>query len=150
MTDLMKQQPLAGMNAPTLRTFTVVFDGGSLGNPGRGYGSYKLFDAGGELFHEELSYEARGNRVTNNEAEYLTLIAALGRLAEILGERASTADVSILGDSMLVVNQLAGSWKVKKPELRPLHAEALAGLRRFGRYRLQWHDRSNSVRLLGH
>ena len=146
----MSQSTLDGFAATGIPTYTIVFDGGSRGNPGLGYGSFKLFSERGELFHEELSFADRGNRVTNNEAEYLTLIAALKTLVEILGERAPNSRVEVLGDSLLVISQLKGAWKVKKAELRPFHQEALALLRTFGKHDLLWHDRINSVTILGH
>lgn len=148
--DAMTQIGLHGFDQGTMSTYTVIFDGGSKGNPGRGYGSFKLFGEHGEISHEELTFDDRGNRVTNNEAEYLSLIAALKTLSEFLGDRRSHSAVQVYGDSLLVISQLRGQWKVKKAELRPLHAEAGSLLRTFGTYDLQWHDRSNSVSILGH
>jgi ribonuclease HI len=130
--------------------WTIVFDGGSRGNPGAGYGSYVIAVDGENRVHESIEFEDRGPTVTNNEAEYMTLIRALTVLEDILAENAKTATVQIYGDSMLVISQLAGRWKVKKESLRPYHAEASKLLSQFGRVALQWHDRSNSVRVLGH
>jgi ribonuclease HI len=130
--------------------WTIVFDGGSRGNPGAGYGSYVLAVNGKVRLHESLDFADRGPKVTNNEAEYLTLINALTMLDGILKERAATTRVEIFGDSMLVISQLKGVWKVKKDSLRPYHAEASQLLRRFGNVSLQWHERSNSVEILGH
>lgn len=146
----MGQQSLSGFETTNAGTFTVVFDGGSKGNPGRGYGSFKIFGPNGEIAHQELNYDHLGNRVTNNQAEYLTLIGALELLATILGEKVRNAEVVVRGDSMLVINQLLGSWKVKNIELQPLHRRAADLLRKFARRQLVWHDRSNSVRVLGH
>ena len=53
--------------------YTIIFDGGSRGNPGEGYGSYELRTRA-ERQIERLTF---GDHVTNNEAEYRTLIAAL-------------------------------------------------------------------------
>lgn len=146
----MGQQRLDGFGGAESGEFTIVFDGGSKGNPGRGYGSYKIFGPAGEIAHEELNYDHLGNRVTNNQAEYMTLIEGLRRLGLILGEQASGSTVHVRGDSLLVINQLLGSWKVKNLDLQPLHRQASELLRIFGRRRLTWHDRSNSVRILGH
>jgi ribonuclease HI len=146
----MNQSGLRGLEPSSMAKYTIVFDGGSKGNPGLGYGSYKLYSERGELFHERLSFQDRGNRVTNNEAEYLTLIGALRTLIEILEERVPRSQVEVLGDSLLVISQLRGVWKVKKAELRPFHQEALGLLKSFGKYELQWHDRVNSVAILGH
>lgn len=146
----MAQQSLAGLEPVRTAEYSIVFDGGSRGNPGRGYGSYKIVGPDGEVAHKTLSFDDRGNRVTNNEAEYLTLIEALKQLAQLLGDSAINATVNVRGDSQLVIRQLQGSWRVKKAELQPLHRQAGELLRRFGSYRLIWHDRSNSVRELGH
>lgn len=128
----------------------MVFDGGSLGNPGKGYGSFAITGPGGYAAKEKLVYGDYSERVTNNEAEYLTLIAALDRLAGDLGEQARQSRVSVRGDSQLVISQLRGAWKVRKEELKPLHYRASTLLDRFGRFELTWHPRAESVKILGH
>ena len=133
------------------RPYRLVFDGGSLGNPGRGYGSFQIIGPRGEvLLHERLDFAERGDAVTNNQAEYLTLIHALDRFSRTIGERARATAVEIRGDSQLVINQLNGRWKVRNEELRPLFEQARSLLARFGHADLRWHARSNSVDLLGH
>jgi ribonuclease HI len=130
-------------------SYTIVFDGGALGNPGLGYGSYKILLNGGEtvIAHERREY---GDNVTNNQAEYRTLIEALDDLNAKIGQDVQAAHVAVYSDSLLVVSQLQGKWKVKNSGLRPLYQEALEKLGRFRSHTLQWHDRSNSVRTLGH
>jgi ribonuclease HI len=129
--------------------YTIIFDGGSRGNPGEGYGSYELRTRA-ERHIERLSF---GDHVTNNEAEYRTLIAALhdalNRLAAS-GADAKTRTLAVRGDSQLVIFQVTGKWKVRMPHIRPLHAEATALLARFKRADVQWHPRAMSVRTLGH
>lgn len=131
-------------------SYEIVFDGGSLGNPGRGYGSYIVFGPDAEVEKKKLDYADHGNAVTNNQAEYLTLINALESLSGRLGADARAATVSIWGDSNLVVNQVMGSWKVKNAELAPLVERARSALSRFKAWTIRWHDRSHSVRYLGH
>jgi ribonuclease HI len=128
-------------------TFEIVFDGGSLGNPGKGYGSYEITCNGDVLRHVRHDY---GDSITNNQAEYQTLIEALKWLADDLGPNARSARLIVNGDSQLVINQLTGKWKVKHPGIRPLVQEALALIGRFGEVGLTWHARSNSVKRLGH
>ncbi len=130
--------------------YEIVFDGGSLGNPGRGYGSFELRSPTGKTIQEQLTYDELGDLVTNNQAEYLTLIAALERLLSLLGDRAPRVRLIVRGDSQLVLRQLSGQWKVRHPELKPLHAKALGLLRQFGSYDLAWHPRRESVKVLGH
>ena len=56
---------------------------------------------------------------TNNYAEYMGVILALEK-ALALGAR----EVELVLDSMLIVEQLSGRWKVKHPAIRPLAARA--------------------------
>jgi ribonuclease HI len=56
---------------------------------------------------------------TNNVAEYQALIAGL-EAARAFPARV----VRVRADSMLVVEQLNGRWRVKQNHLRPLHARA--------------------------
>lgn len=146
----MGQQSLTGFEASGAGTYEIVFDGGSLGNPGRGYGSYKITGPTGQIALDRLSFDEFGNLVTNNQAEYRSLIGALERLLAVLGSRAQSATVIVRGDSLLVISQLRGVWKVRNAALRPLYERAAALLKQFGRAELEWHDRTNSVRELGH
>ena len=131
--------------------YTVVFDGGSQGNPGPGYGSYALTRHEGE--RESIVRLDFGREMTNNEAEYETLIAALhGLIERIEAAGASPGDVSleIRGDSKLVLNQVQGTWKATNDRMRALRNRARNLLSRFDAYRLIHHDREESVRILGH
>ena len=128
--------------------YDVTFDGGSLGNPGKGYGSY-VIDTNEERGEPvRLDFSPNREIVTNNQAEYRSLIAALQRILETNGD--ASASVVIHGDSKLVLEQLAGRWKVKNAGLAPLHREASSLLREFASVAFQWHGRANSVSRLGH
>ncbi|MDP9366300.1 MAG: ribonuclease HI family protein [Chloroflexota bacterium] len=127
--------------------FTIVFDGGAIGNPGRGYGSYQIVGREGLVAQERLEY---GDRVTNNQAEYRTLVEALEDLRDRLGRDATRSSIAVRGDSQLVIQQVTGRWKVKHPELQPLRAQVVDLLRGFARSDVAWHRRDASVRLLGH
>jgi ribonuclease HI len=127
--------------------FTVVFDGGSLGNPGLGYGSFEIVDQQGSIAAEKIEF---GNGMTNNQAEFRALIAGLDSLLAIVSERASTHSIAVRGDSQLVIRGLTGEWKVKHPGLQPLHRQARQLLDRFGSVDLAWHPRRESVRTFGH
>lgn len=126
---------------------TIVFDGGSVRNPGKGYGSYLIITSGGQLAGQRLDF---GDNVTNNQAEYRTLVVALRDATTRDDVRPEEASVAVRGDSSLVINQLAGRWKVKHPDLQPLHREAALLLQRFKRIDVGWQPRSLSVRVLGH
>jgi len=130
--------------------YIVIFDGGSRGNPGPGYGSYRLRTRDGREDARRLEF---GEAMTNNEAEYRTLIAALddliGRI-EQTGKDPSAFTVEIRGDSRLILAQLRGEFRVRAAHLRPLWEAARARLARFREARLIWQPRKASVKDLGH
>ena len=108
---------------------------------------------GGSLFATQLRRvigSGSETRITNNQAEYMTLIRALHWLADQLDDDAAEVSVAVWGDSQLVINQLQGMWKVRNEGLKPLVREAQEQLSRFGRTRLTWHPRAFSVARLGH
>lgn len=95
---------------------TAYFDGGARSNPGpAGYGVYIVDDEGKVL--AELS-GSLGN-TTNNIAEYNGLIAALQWAVDH-----DVTAITIKGDSLLIVEQMRGNYKVKNEGLRPLHMKA--------------------------
>ena len=103
------------MPTPRLKIF---FDGGCRPNPGR----------------MEAAVVARGvthlfadlGHGTNNDAEWLALIAAL-RLAQDLG----VEDFVLLGDAATVIHQATGAWKCRSPALQAHLATfvAMGGIR---------------------
>jgi probable phosphoglycerate mutase len=94
----------------------AYIDGGARGNPGpAGYG-VRIEQADGTLV-EEFG-EAIGH-ATNNVAEYRGLIAALE-----WARARDCAGLLVRSDSLLLVQQMRGRFKVKHPGLQPLHARA--------------------------
>jgi ribonuclease HI len=101
--------------------YTANIDGGARGNPGpAGWGAV-IQAADGTVV------ELRGAlpHATNNVAEYSGLLAAL----EWCRTKGAT-DVHIKSDSLLLVQQMRGVYKVKNEGLKPL----------YGRARLLAHD----------
>lgn len=130
--------------------FTLICDGGSLGNPGKGYGSYQLADPDG---HHEIVRLDFGDGITSNQAEYRTLIAGIedaARRAIEIGQQPTATALVIRTDSKLLVEQVAGRWKVRHPALQPLNTRARVLLQRFGRWEISWQPRAATVRVLGH
>lgn len=125
----------------------MVFDGGSLGNPGKGYGSYQIVEPAGVLSARQIEF---GDGMTNNQAEFRALIAGLDELLQIIGTRAESMSLAVRGDSQLVIRGLTGEWKVKHPGLQPLHRQASDMLGRFRATDLAWQPRRESVRTFGH
>jgi ribonuclease H / adenosylcobalamin/alpha-ribazole phosphatase len=100
------------------RRVLVEADGGSRGNPGQAAYGAVLKDADtGEVLAERS--EPIGI-ATNNVAEYRGLIAGL----EMAREHAPDAEVEVRMDSKLVIEQMAGRWKIKHPDMRPLALQA--------------------------
>jgi ribonuclease HI len=128
--------------------YTIVFDGGSLGNPGLGYGSFEI--SGSSIATVTASELEFGRDMTNNQAEFHALIAALEQLLAIVDGNAERSSLAIRGDSQLVINGLAGKWRIKNPGLQPLYQRASALLRQFASVDLAWHPRHESVRTFGH
>lgn len=132
------------------RPVVLTFDGGSLGNPGRAYGSFRLTPARGKAFPPKRVEFGYG---TNNQAEYQALIAGLEAVllwAVKSGHDPRVTRVELRGDSQLVLNQLSGEWKVKDPDLRRLHSRARSLIDQFGRVEFVHQPRAITVRALGH
>ncbi|MGE5180380.1 MAG: ribonuclease HI family protein [Bacteroidota bacterium] len=96
--------------------YTVHTDGAARGNPGPSAIGVVVQDETGRVIYE--ASRCLGTN-TNNEAEYLALIAALEYLKE---SRFTEADFVL--DSELVVRQIQGRYRVKEPRLQQLHARA--------------------------
>jgi ribonuclease HI len=104
----------------------VHVDGGSRGNPGPAAAAAIIATPDGEVLARES--ETLGI-ATNNVAEYCGVLLGLTR-ARALG----ATEVELVGDSELIAKQLTGLYRVKHPDMRPLHARAHAELGRFVRW----------------
>ena len=134
-------------------SYCLVVDGGALlqgSADSAGYGSYCLEARTGQKQTIRLDF---GRGVTNNEAEYRTLIAALkdliGRITKA-GKSPAKYSVVVQTDAQLLVGQLTQGWQVKAANLRPLVDEAAALLKSFGMAQLEKVPREEIVRVLGH
>jgi ribonuclease HI len=131
--------------------YVLLFDGGSEGNPGPGYGSYcltRVTDGSSDLIRLDF-----GREMTNNEAEYQSLIVALeGLLSRIEGAERDPAafSVEVRGDSALALRQVEGAWKAKDDRMRVLRNRVRELLARFNAHRLVLQGREETVRVLGH
>ena len=133
--------------------YLATIDGGSLSNgsaDSAGFGSYYLESRSGQKQTVRLDF---GRGVTNNEAEYRTLIAALKDLigrSTRAGKSPARYSVVVQTDAQLLVGQLTQGWQVKAANLRPLVDEAAGLLRAFGDTQLEKVPRTEIVRVLGH
>ncbi len=110
------------------RRFKAAIDGGSRGNPGPAAWGVAVLD--GDTAVE--GHAASIGRATNNVAEYHALLEAL-RLAR----RRDAQQVEILADSELIVRQIEGRYRVRHPDLIPLHDEARSLIRGFREFRIR-------------
>ena len=104
----------------------VHVDGGARGNPGPAAAAAVVSTPDGDVLDE--AHEVLGV-ATNNVAEYRGLLLGLER-ARALG----ATEVEVVNDSELVAKQVNGLYKVRHPDMRPLHAEAAAALAGFDRW----------------
>jgi len=94
----------------------AYIDGGARGNPGPAGFGVRVEQADGTLV-EEFS-DAIGV-ATNNVAEYRGLLAALH-----WAKAHDVRELHVRSDSLLLVQQMLGNYKVKNAGLQPLHAKA--------------------------
>lgn len=104
-------------------SFSVCFDGGANPNPGPCAGAFAIFDSSNELVAEGGRYIEHG---TNNIGEYTGLLAALEKCVEL-----GIKSVVVRGDSLLVISQVNGSWKVKNAGLLTIHQQIKALIKHF-------------------
>lgn len=104
------------MSVPSPELLHIHIDGGSRGNPGEaGFGVF-VTAPDGAVVAELYGYLGRA---TNNVAEYQALIHALS-----YSRKRGFRRLRLFSDSELVVRQVNGEYKVKHPDMIPLHREA--------------------------
>lgn len=121
---------------PTDRLVAYI-DGGARGNPGpAGYG-VRVERGDGTLVEE---FADSIGVATNNVAEYRGLIAALE-----WAHRHQIDGLHVRSDSLLLVQQMLGNYKVKNAGLQPLHARARELARAVGRVTFEHIGRSSNA-----
>ncbi len=114
-------------------------DGGSRGNPGPAAYGYVIYDISG-LPDGALAKEGAGiilekcgnylGITTNNQAEYQGLLAGIKWVLDYH----PTAELEIKMDSLLIVNQVKGLYKVKSPDLFPIYQEVRGSLAKLSKW----------------
>ena len=117
-------------------------DGGLHGpNPGSPlYGSY--------AFGDVIETVEFGRNGSNNESEYLALIAGLDAVAKVYDP--AIVGLTVKTDSDLARLQIMGEWRIKAEHLRPLCHRAQTLLSRFGSWEIKHEPREIVVQILGH
>lgn len=93
----------------------INIDGGSRGNPGPGASAWVIKDAKGKLILQDGLFF---KECTNNQAEFTALKMALSKALEL-----GAKSVKVRSDSMLLVKQFLGEYKIKNPQLQEIMAE---------------------------
>lgn len=119
----------ATRRTPSTNGYVVRTDGAARGNPGPASAGAVLLslsrpDARNPRATPDASISDYLGIQTNNVAEYTAVVRAVA-----LGLELGARRLELLLDSKLIVEQLAGRWRVKDVKLRPLWAEALRMLR---------------------
>ncbi len=90
----------------------IYCDGGSRGNPGPGASAFVVYNDQGEKLYEQGVYLGIS---TNNQAEYEAVILALKHIRD---KQYAISNIDFYLDSLLVVNQLKGLYKIKDEKLQ--------------------------------
>lgn len=96
--------------------YLMQFDGCSKGNPGKAGSGAVIYKNKSEIWGKSLFI---GDKNTNNEAEYIGLIIGLEEAINI-----GIKDLYVEGDSLLVIKQMKGLYKVKAENLYKLYEKA--------------------------
>ena len=101
----------------TINTHVLFFDGGSRGNPGICGSGHVIM-----LNDEKVSSSSKlvSTENTNNYAEYMSIIIGLND-----AYRREIKNLIVKGDSLLVINQITGKWKIRCKTLQELHSEVM-------------------------
>jgi ribonuclease HI len=100
----------------------VHVDGGARGNPGPAAAAAVVSTPDGQVLDESARLLGE---TTNNVAEYRALLLGLERARDLGAD-----EVEVVNDSELVARQVTGDYRVKHPDLVPLHRAAMEALRR--------------------
>jgi ribonuclease HI len=96
--------------------YSLFFDGCSKGNPGPG-------GSGAVIYHNNVEIWSNnkfiGENVTNNVAEYNGLILGLNEAV-----KKDIKNIHVKGDSLLVIKQMKGEYKVKSENILHLYNQA--------------------------
>ncbi len=93
----------------------INIDGGSRGNPGPGASAWVIKDAKGKLLTQDGLFF---KECTNNQAEFTALKMALSKALEL-----GAKSVKVRSDSLLLVKQFLGEYKIKNPQLQEIMGE---------------------------
>lgn len=119
-----KSMPNNVVNKTTgITEVNLYTDGGSRGNPGPSASGYVILNMQEKPLYKKGIYLGV---TTNNQAEYNALKFGLDECY-----KRDAKIINVYMDSLLIINQMNGSYKIKNRELLPINQEVKAGLSRF-------------------
>lgn len=101
----------------TTYSYSLYFDGCSKGNPGKAGAGAVIYENNIEIWSNSKYV---GDKKTNNEAEYSGLLLGLEEAV-----RQNIQELLVYGDSLLVINQVNGVYKVKNQNLAVFYNKVL-------------------------
>ena len=110
-------------------TLSVYVDGSGGSNSGYGF----FVKETGESFYEKKP------GITNNQAEYMAIIAALNKFVD------TDDEVNIYSDSKNTVSQLNHDFAINNEQLKELARQAWPIIAKFSKLKITWVPRSENL-----
>ena len=99
-----------------IEEYILMFDGASRGNPGLSGCGFVIYDSKNTVIYKGSKFL---NVQTNNYAEYMALITGLEMTLKL-----GIKKLIVKGDSLLIIKQMKGLYKVNSDNLKNLHERA--------------------------
>jgi ribonuclease HI len=117
-------------------SWQIYVDGASSGNPGDSGAGMVIFDGNGtEIFRDSVFL----GQMTNNMAEYEALLRAL-----VNAQERGAQDVVVYTDSLLVANQVIGTYKINNDILREYVVKVKKIISNFDHFAIQYIPREQN------
>ena len=110
-------------------SINVYVDGS--GGPNSGFGFY-VKETGESFYKKEPN-------ITNNQAEYMAIIAAMKKF------EGTTGEIIIYSDSKNTVSQLNHDYAINNDQLRTLAMEAWGLIKKFSDLKIKWIPRNENL-----
>jgi ribonuclease HI len=114
----------------------IYIDGASSCNPGHAGAGFVVYDEDGVEVWRDSAYLGE---MTNNMAEYEAMVRAL-----LKANKSNVKNVSVYSDSLLVVNQVLGTYKIKNATLQGYAEKVKNLIRTFDRFAVQYIPREKN------
>lgn len=125
-----------------MRKITLNFDGSCMPfNPGGNMGFGIVIKQDGVIIHSDTQFEPANPNNSNNVAEYR---ACLNGLKWLFDNGFKDDDVTVLGDSNLVIQQMSGAWRAKAGMYLPTYRLAVELSKQFTKIKYRWIPRKEN------